>query len=684
MPIRQLPASVVSKIAAGEVVERPSSAVKEMLENSLDAGAKSITVELGEGGREFIRVVDDGNGIPAEELPLAVSSHATSKLVSADDLFRVQTLGFRGEAVASIAGVSDFKMISRPKDQPTGAMIEVHHGDVQPVREFGCPPGTQVEVRNLFASVPVRRKFLKSKQTELGHVSEAVTRIALAFPDVALKLVHNDRAVLERPAGLDRRSTIGTLFGPKVAEALLPVEMERDGLRIAGYAASPEIDRPNSRSQYLFVNGRFIRDRSLGHAITEAYRGLVMTGRYPMVFLFLQVPPDQVDVNVHPTKIEVRFEDPHRIYSLLLASLRTRFLASDLTAKLQPPKPTAAAKQADELDRERRNAINAEFSLTSGPEETQPDLFDPRAAQAGEPLRRQGAYMPSPPPVFDAPAPPTPQTFTHDRLRPEPRPLHATKIASPSNGHSEPEYHDAPAAQASPHPILPVVPEDTGDGLPAFEAAPTQRPATMLTPAPALSGREDASCDRVRALQIHNSYLVVEVEDGMLLVDQHALHERILYEKFRQQVGEQAVEVQQLLVPEPVELTALQVGLLLEHRDVLRELGLLVEEFGNQCVLLQGFPSLLRRIKPEPLLRDIADHLEEAGKPPSRDQLLEELLNMAACKAAVKAGDPLTDEEVQELLRSRRLVEDSHHCPHGRPTVLRFTFRDLEKQFKRV
>lgn len=667
MPIRQLPPSVVSKIAAGEVVERPSSAVKEMLENSLDAGAKNIAVELGEGGRDFIRVVDDGSGIPADELPLAVASHATSKLISADDLFRVQTLGFRGEAVASIAGVSDFTLISRPHDQPVGAMIQVSHGDIQEVRECGCPPGTQVEVRNLFASVPVRRKFLKSKQTELGHVTESVTRIALAFPHVALKLTHNDRVVLERPAGLDRRSSIATLFGQKVADALLPIDMEQDGLRVTGYVASPDVDRPNSRSQYLFVNGRFIRDRSLGHAITEAYRGLIMTGRYPMVFLFIDMPADQVDVNVHPTKIEVRFEDPHRLYSLLLAAIRTRFLASDLTAKLQAPPPaalsTSSPSTAHNAERSRRDAINAEFALSTGVDETQPSLFEDRrawpATDSGAPFET-GAVMTSLPPTVNAPSPVHPQPFPVADYQPR-------EISRDDDSTAEPISTPASTPSVA---LIPPRPKPHSTSWTTPSSAPVQSTSPAEQP--------------IRALQIHNSYLVVEVDDGMLLVDQHALHERILYEQFRRQVANQAVEVQQLLVPEPVELTTLQVGLLIEQHQVLAELGLFVEEFGNQCVLLQGYPSLLRRIRPEPLLREIADYLEESGKTPSRDQLLEDLLHMAACKAAVKAGDPLTNQEIQELLHSRRLVEDSHHCPHGRPTILHFSHRDLERQFKRV
>lgn len=641
--IQALSASVIGKIAAGEVVERPGSVAKELLENSLDAGATSVVIDVLEGGRDLLRVTDNGCGIAREDLPLAVAAHATSKIQSADDLFRVSTMGFRGEALASISGVSDFRLQSRPAGQETGAAIEVNQGEVGPVVECGCPLGTQIEVRHLFASVPVRRKFLKSKQTELGHISESMIRVALAHPGVSITLTHNERKLYQRSADMDLRGAIDLFFGSEIAKALVPVSTEADGIRVHGYVADPSVNRPTNRLQYLFVNGRFIRDRSLGHAVQEAYRGLLLTGRYPITFLFIDMPSDQVDVNVHPTKVEVRFEEPRRLYSQILSTIREKFLQADLAAKWQQKTREPAFSVADASTQ--RQSINAEFSLHAS------------------------SASPATPSLWTPPASPTVPITERPSTAPNYAPASAYK----------PTYRESETTIARPR--APLVPRDlTNDSAPSEEAEPFALPTSFKEEADA---PPIGPIERIRAIQLHNSYIVLETDEGMLLVDQHALHERILYEGLRQRVGEQGVESQELLVPEPVDLTPTQVGLLIEQASVLAELGFRIEEFGDRTILIRSYPAILRRILPADLIKDIACRLEETGKIPSRDQMLEELLHMVACKAAIKAGDPLTPEEVESLLRQRHLVEDSHHCPHGRPTVLRFTLGDLERQFLR-
>lgn len=711
-PIRPLPEAVVHQIAAGEVIERPASAVKELLENAIDAGATQITIEAEEGGRDLIRIVDDGCGIPRDELPLAVAPHATSKLHTADDLFRINTLGFRGEALGSIAGVSDFLLRSRPADQEIGGALKVRHGVVEEVTDCGTPPGTQIEIRNLFASIPVRRKFLKSKQTEFGHILESVQRAALAHPHLALRVIHNGKVVHENPAGLDRQAIITQFFGEQMGAALIPIESEVGDVRIHGYAVDPAVDRNNARGQYMFLNGRFIRDRSLGHALSEAYRGLLMTGRYPAAFLFFEMPADQVDVNVHPTKIEVRFQDPHRLFSQLLSSIRTKFLSMDLTARMSAPRHAAGAadshasvKQAaaelfgnEESSAnagsrsntlsardDRRTQLNAEFQLAAGRASTEArGLWEPPSA------RSTSSASPG---------------FAPSRSTNDDEGDHGSAV--PFSQSSRPLVDEAPRPPANwdrpPHDRMDIAPskddvelaDDEGE-IPISPQTLAQAVSTPRGPAPE-SHREAMHCDSetmeptaasrvppVRVMQIHQSYLVVETDDGMLLIDQHALHERILYEEFRHRVASQKVQTQPLLVPEPVELPVHQVGLVLEQQDVLAEMGMTVDEFGERCVLLRSFPTSLRRIAPSAMLRMVADHLEETGRTPTRDQLLEELLHMAACKAAIKAGDPLSVEEMQTLVARRDLVDDAHHCPHGRPTVLRFTLKDLEKQFRRI
>src|SRR5439155_9961597 len=307
--IQQLPPTVVTKIAAGEVIERPASVVKELLENSIDAGAKRIDVDLEHGGAELIRVVDDGCGMAAEDLPLAFASHATSKLANADDLFRIGTLGFRGEALASIGGVSQATLQSRPVEETSGAEITCQGGALSAVRPWSGAPGTRIEVRNLFYNTPVRRKFLRAVGTELGHVSEIFTRLALAHSHLHLTLRHNGKDIYEVPASSGILDRLGLFFGADLRKRLYPLEARQGPVRLTGYIADPANERGNAKMQYLFVNGRWIRDRSLGHALQEAYRGLLMTGRYAVGFTFLELPPDHVDVNVHPTKVEVRFRD---------------------------------------------------------------------------------------------------------------------------------------------------------------------------------------------------------------------------------------------------------------------------------------------------------------------------------------------------------------------------------------
>ena len=373
--IRQLSASVVNKIAAGEVIERPASAVKELMENAIDAGATRIDVSVEQGGLELIRVSDDGCGITPEQLPLAVASHATSKIRDADDLFRVGTLGFRGEALASVAEVSRLLLRSRVRSATAGAQLEMAGGQSSGVVPCGCAVGTTVEIRQLFYNTPVRRKFMRSTQTEMGHVGEAFTRLALANPGVHCTLAHNGRSLYDLPAASEVRSRIAAFFGHDLAADLIAVSSTDDDVRLSGYVAGPSHSRSNPRLQYLFLNGRVIRDRSLQHALGEAFRGLLLTGRYPIAFLRIDMPPEMVDVNVHPTKLEVRFQEAGRIYSQLLGTLRTKFLSTDLTARLEHPGENEAADAVDPLraDQLRRELVDwAKGQLASFESPAQP------------------------------------------------------------------------------------------------------------------------------------------------------------------------------------------------------------------------------------------------------------------------------------------------------------------------
>lgn len=643
--IFQLPPSVVNKIAAGEVIERPASVVKELMENSVDAGATRIDVSVEQGGLELLRVSDDGCGMTADELPLAVASHATSKIKDADDLFRIGTLGFRGEALASIAEISRLTVRSRTHDGAAGAQLEIAGGHNQGVSPCGCPPGSTFEVRSLFYNTPVRRKFMRSTQTEMGHISEAFTRLALAHPHIHFTLRHNDREVYDLPPAQDLRERIGAFFGSDLARDLIPVSSADGDVKLGGYVANPSHSRANNRLQYLLLNGRAIRDRSLQHALSEAYRGLLLTGRFPIAFLRIDMPADLVDVNVHPTKLEVRFQESGQLYSQLLGTLRTKFLTTDLTARLQPAgdEGPAAAHDPARADELRRDLVSWAKGELAALQTTS------TAASLAEP--------------DEAPVAPAAQQARLD-LPYVPRP-HAPLTLNRLDG-------DWPAAGPREEARFAASSGDTSTvAVPAAVAQVATRTAI-------------SEASPMAALQVHNRYLIAESDDGMVVIDQHALHERILYEQLREKVLSGTLESQRLLVPEAVDLSPAEAAAVLDACDVLARLGVKVEPFGGDTILVSSYPAMLANISPGQVLRDLVDRLLAGGKLPDRRDLVDELLHMISCKAAIKAGDRLTPEEISALLEQRHLAQDTHHCPHGRPTALVFTREELDRQFKRT
>lgn len=648
--IRQLSPSVINKIAAGEVIERPASAVKELLENSVDALATRIDVDIVDGGSELIRVTDDGEGIHPDDVLLAVTAHATSKLADADDLFRVHTLGFRGEALASMAEVSHFSLRTRQAEQDAGVELEVNGGVIEPLRTCGCPVGTSIEIKQLFFNTPVRRKFLKSSSTELSHICEQFTRIALANPRLHLVLRHNDKPIYELPATDSLLERLRTFYGEPLAKQLIWVESQHEGARLWGYVAHPSQNKPTRKSQYLFLNGRWIQDRTLQQALVEAYRGLLMVGRYPITFLFLELPADQVDVNVHPTKSEVRFRDNQFLFRLVLSALRSKFLELDLANPMRLPESEALPASNEEtplstnVDHQRKLALDYELA----------DWAKSQLEQVRQQMEAGGELPPRtyPEPSFDS---------------------------EPASSELDTPTFRLPGSVA-PFQPFPALPKSFDEYFPTPSAAPSELPQTQPEPQPVRL----AQPLQYRAMQVHDCYIVLETEDGLSVIDQHALHERIMYEHLRNRVLAGHVESQRLLVPEPVELAPAEVAMLLEQAPTLARFGLEIEEFGGNTVVLTRYPVMLGRVNRRDLVRDIANQLAEQGQLPSRRDLLDELLHMMSCKAAVKAGQRLSAEEIDGLLSQRHLIDDAHHCPHGRPTALNLSRMELDKQFGRL
>lgn len=635
--IQVLPDEVIKKIAAGEVIERPASVVKELVENAVDARASRIAVAIEDGGKQVIRVVDDGEGMSAEDLRLAVIPHATSKISSDEDLFAVGTMGFRGEALASIGSVSRLRIRSRPPDSTEGHEIVVAAEKVELAQAAGCPVGTSVEVRDLFFNVPARRKFLRGRSTEAAHVNEQFSRIALAHPRIALELTHNGRVTHRWPGHESLRERVGRFCGRELEQDLIAIEWEERGLRLFGYVGPPGRSRSAPNWQYVFLNGRYIRDRFILHAIREAYRGLMEPNRHPVIFLYASIDPAAVDVNVHPTKIEVRWQDSNLVHSQVLAALREKFQRSDLTPAVGPTVGGRPARRPDPGS-----------------------AFESHAAQP---------HLPRIDPA------------EQDRVRHEAAQFY--RGATPITG-TDPAHHGPPArgtAPAGPADIARSADfwrslnQDVPPGrLPEPGAGPPHPPAAERPP----------STTRPRAIQLHNAYLVAETPDGMIIVDQHALHERIMYDRLRQRIAVGVLESQRLLLPDTVQITPEQLAILDRHADLLDRLGLELTPFGRHAVAVNAVPAVIRDTDVAQFVRDLLDRLSEAGSQPNTEVVLEEMLAMMACKAAVKFGDPLTGAEIESLLAQREAVEKSTACPHGRPTALRFTLAELEKQFKRA
>ncbi|HMN41934.1 MAG TPA: DNA mismatch repair endonuclease MutL [Phycisphaerales bacterium] len=639
-PIRKLPALLVNQIAAGEVVERPASVVKELVENALDAGARAITVEIEQGGIELVRITDDGGGIPEAELALAIAPHATSKIASPEDLDRIGTMGFRGEAIASIASVSRLSIRSRSPSQSGASVIEVEGDDVKPVRPAAGPIGTCVSVRNLFFNTPARRKFLRTISTEQGHCVDAACTLAISHPAVAFRVVTDSKVVLDVPPGQGPRDRALAVLGVELAEQMLEVTADRfddtRGLTLWGLIGLPAIARATPKAQHVFLNGRPIRDKTVQHAIREAYRGLIEPGRYPTCVLMIEMDPGAVDVNVHPAKTEVRFRDQSMVHQAVLRAVREALRGADLTPRVG-------------------NAVRAGDMFGAGNIGGQP-LGDGVHAPAGGAASFVDFFRREIPDRVQ-------NRFDYQSVR------DALDRVAPGMiedaGAGEPAQPDSPV-----HPLA------------SSPVQPQTEPATSLPlPEP-----------KDRLLQVHNSYVVTQDEQGLLIVDQHALHERIMFEVLLARIvgeGSQAgrpLESQSLLAPVPVRVQRSAATRLEELRPILAKIGIEAELLSPESVGVRAFPSFLfeRGVDPAEFISELFERADAEGFAPASEQALHEVLDMMACKAAVKAGDRMSDIELGDLLRLRDLVERSSNCPHGRPTSIRLTIGELERRFGRA
>ncbi len=612
--IRPLPPQLVNQIAAGEVIERPASVVKELLENSLDAGATRLRLDLEQGGVKLIRVTDDGGGLGPDDLPLALSRHATSKIASLDDLDAVATLGFRGEALPSIAAVSRFTIRSRRPGDDHGWRLNCDGSDTHdPVQPAPLDIGTCIEVRDLFYNVPARRKFLRTEKTELGHIDQLLTRFALWRGDLSLRLIHNGRVSLELPAAEAplAPNRLRRLLGESFLTHALALDEAAVGLRLHGLVASPDFARSQGDMQFFYVNGRQVRDKVVAHAVRQAYRDVLHQGRHPAFLLFLELPPRQVDVNVHPAKHEVRFREARQVHDFIFRALHRR-LADGRRGR------PAVADAGPSMDGDQAPAASADSTASRG-----------------------------------APAP--------GRL--------ALGIAE-----REGDYGRGSAQDAAP---------GTGARGLAAGFAFQQPPGDRMTPDAAGDQGAGAPPLGFAIGQLNGIYILAETPDGLIIVDMHAAHERIGYERLKQAVHGEALVRQPLLVPVSVHVSPAEADLAERHGELLHRLGLGVDRLGEGRLLVRELPALLGAADPERLLRDMLADFATHGRSDRVETAIDALLARMACHGAVRANRHLTLAEMNALLRDMERTERADQCNHGRPTWTRVSRRELDALFLR-
>ena len=603
--IQLLDSRLANQIAAGEVVERPASVLKELLENALDAGSESISVDVEQGGVKLVRVRDNGSGIDRDDLPLALSRHATSKIRGLDDLEAIGTLGFRGEALAAISSVSRLTLASNVEGEAEGWQVQVEGRDMAPtVTPAGHPRGTTVTMRDLFFNTPARRRFLRTEKTEFNHLEEVFRRIALSEFNTAFRLTHNQKVIHQLPAGLDdtlRAARVAKLCGKGFMEQAIPVDVERDGIRLHGWMGLPTFSRSQADLQYFYVNGRVIRDKVVSHAVRQAYADVLYHGRHPAYVLFLELDPAQVDVNVHPTKHEVRFREQRMVHGFLYSSLHRAI------AEVRPGQsPAATVVDEGEAAMPAMEPSQASMSLS---------------APAGRP-----SY-----------APPTGKDFGYGQ---------GLRQADAYGALVRPQVAD--------NPVMP--------------------PASDQETVPPLG---------YAVAQLHGIFILAENQQGLVVVDMHAAHERITYERLKQSWSEDKVRSQPLLVPVSLAVSSREADFAEQQPEVFSRLGFMVDRAGPETLVVREVPAMLRDSDSEAMVRDVLSDLLAQGSSERIEQKLDELLSTMACHGSVRANRRLALPEMNALLRDMEATERSGQCNHGRPTWTQMSLKDLDRLFMR-
>lgn len=631
--INVLPGAVSELIAAGEVIERPASIVKELVENSIDAGASTITVEIQNGGVRYLRVTDNGCGIATEDAATAFLRHATSKVRDASDLDRIGTLGFRGEALASIAAVAHVEMLTKTAGAETGTLVKISASQVEAVAEAGCPQGTTLVVRDVFYNVPARLKFLKKDVSEANAVESIVEKITLSHPEISVKFIRDNRTVFHTPGDGKLLSVIYTIFGREFSQNLMPVEYALNGVRVTGYAGKPMYSRANRSMQHFFVNGRYTKTKTAGVALEEAYRSSIMVGKFPCCVLQLEMPYDQVDVNVHPAKIEVRFVSEKAVFDAVYFAAKSAITQDNVLVSGRDVEVKRPA-----------GGLLSQFEQPGGEQQV---LEAPAV-----PVRREKPE--------EEPPLPEPPSFKRE-LPPEP------------DGHPFEGFRELSVADAAPIYRAALEPERG----PEIQVLPAAEPI-----APPIQPVRETTCYRVRIIgELFFTYILAQIDETFAIVDKHAAHERILYNRLKE--SRDGLEKQYLLTSAVVTLSKAEHECVLDRLETLDRLGFTVEDFGGSAVVLRSIPAVAGGAGPKEIFLEIAASMAEMRRQ-QLPEVVEDILHRIACRSAVKGGDLNSPEELRKLVETICTDENVRYCPHGRPVILQYTRAELEKLFGRI
>lgn len=645
--IQVLDQITIDKIAAGEVIERPASIVKELVENAIDADATSVTVEIQEGGISFIRITDNGKGIHREDVGNAFLRHSTSKIRSVEDLTGIASLGFRGEALSSIAAVTQVELITKPKDETFGTRYMIEGGREVALEDTGAPDGTTFLIRQLFYNVPARRKFLKTAMTEAGHIQELLMRLALSHPEVAVQFINNGQEKLRTAGNGKLKDVIYNIFGREVAANLVDIDYEKGGVHIKGYLGKPTISRGNRNFENFFVNGRYVKSSMISKAVEDAYKDFIMQHKFPFVTLHFQITGEDIDVNVHPTKMELRFQKQQEVYNTIYEGIHRTLLEPELIPAIEVPEPTTVQPQP---------TPQSPFLLKPKmPLPVEPETTSPREVQAAKEVVQDEAYF-------------------FEKMKARVRAYHhisEVQCAEPVQA-PEPPLQEADSAVCA----VEIIKEqgtyavgDKTEQLSLFEEKLLKR---------------DIKAEYKLIGQVFNTYWLVQFHDNLYIIDQHAAHERVLYERTLQGMKSREFTSQYLSPPIILSLSMQEADLLNQHMERFQRIGFEIEPFGGDEYAVRAVPDNLFSIAKKELLLEMLDGLSDGLTTSMTPELIDEKVASMSCKAAVKGNNRLSAQEVESLIGELLGLENPYHCPHGRPTIINMSKRELEKKFKRI